>query len=180
MAKNKGTNYFYTTRTLLERKSPELYQKFLFQLTDEEKKFHKTALPASWLDADMVSKILAKAGKLLYPDMKNPLRECGRQEAREHLSGLYKILLSFASVEMIVKQTAKIWNQYHDSGIIQTVKLGAKTMCLSVTEYPSLTPELRDIVAGYCQGTIELTGAKNVQVLIKGNPQEWQFEITWQ
>ncbi|MEW6515390.1 MAG: hypothetical protein AB1439_00610 [candidate division FCPU426 bacterium] len=180
MPKNKGTNYYFTTTKLLEKSGPSARQKFLEQLTPAERAFHEKALEISWLDAAMVSANLAKAARIIFPGRDHPLQECGRLEALDHLTGMYRIFLRFVSVEMVMKQAAKIWRQYHDAGAAYVKKTGDKRLILFVEAYPELTPELRDIVAGYCQGTIELTGAREVVIAINDkNPAQWQFEVSW-
>lgn len=179
MAKNKGSNYRYAVK-LLEQKGEQATKAFIDQLTPEEKKFHENTLEISWLDADLVSRLLSKIGKIIFPDKTYPLRECGRLEAQDHLTGMYRILLKLLTVEMVMKQSAKIWKQYHDTGVASVVKKGDKHIALLVEDYAELTPELRDIVAGYCLGTVELTGVHGLDITIDDqDPQKWQFNITW-
>lgn len=176
--RNKGTNYCHITKTLIRRRGGDLEARFLEQLTPEERRFHDTALATTWLDAAMASRLLARAGKLLFPAMKKPLYECGRLEAREHLStGVYRVLVPFLSVDMVVAQTAKIWSKYHDRGEARSERIGPGHTDVIVTGYPELSPELRDVVAGYVAGAMEIAGARAVHVTLdESDPDNWVFK----
>ncbi len=96
------------------------------------------------------------------------LWELGRVSAEEALHGIYKIFYKVGSPEFIIKMASTVWRQYYDSGKLEVVtekaERGKRIRLIVLEMEPS--QELWLSVGGWVQRTLELSGGKNVQVVI--------------
>lgn len=138
------------------------------------------ALATDWMPVDEVATIYAIAAPLLHPDRALPVRALGRDLARTHLTGIYRVLLRLATAEMIVGQTARLWSTYNGKGALRVLsnKHGATRLVLE--DYPEYPPVVRESLCGYIVGAVELTGAADVRVVAEEGPEgAWFFDVSW-
>ena len=109
------------------------------------------------------------------------VRRFGEINAEHDLKGVYKLFLRVSSVPFVIKQTARMWNTYHDTGEAFVLKgENAKEASLVIKNYPDLPKPIRESSAGYIVGALRLTGAKNVQVVHdESDPMAWTWTARW-
>lgn len=180
MSKTKGAGFDFLKRTW-KKSNPALEDDFLKNLSPEETYTYKTALPVSWIDVQLLSAIFEKAAVLLFSEHKIPLREFGRLEAHDHLTGVYKLFVKFSTVPFLIKQTAKIWGTYYDHGVAHVEYHPNKKQAVFIVDnYPDLPLSNLEITAGYLIGTLEITGATNIEIEIDSqNPNSFRWYISW-
>lgn len=181
MALSKAAGVVHT-RALLQAKGQETESRFLSQLTPEEKVAYQTLLPVSKLPIETAVKIYRLAVSLLYPDRSEAegLRELARVTAWNDLRGVYSVLLRFTSPEFMIKQSAKIWQTYHDAGVAEASSLGPKQAQLRITQYADLPKPFLQIVTGYTQGMMEIAKVKNPRIECRdANPASWEWRVQW-
>lgn len=138
------------------------------------------ALATDWMAVDEVATIYAAAAPALHPDRALPVRALGRDLARTHLTGIYRVLLRLATAEMIVGQTARLWSTYNGKGQLRVVRSGPGAARLVLEDYPEYPAVVRESLCGYIVGAVELTGASNVRVVSEaGAGGAWTFDVTW-
>ncbi len=181
MALSKAAGVIHT-RTLLRKQGAETEARFLSQLTPEEKTLYQSALPVSKLPIETATKIYLLAVPLLYPDKPSSegMQELARATAHNDMRGIYSVLIRMTTVEFIIKQTAKIWQTYHDAGRAETERLGPNQIVLRVKDYPGLPKPFLDIVTGYIRGALELAGLKRFDIRCRdANPAAWEWDVRW-
>jgi hypothetical protein len=105
----------------------------------------------------------------------------GKQQAKDDLSGIYKILVTFATIPYVIKHSAQFWKTYHETGQAKAVIVENKNECRFIVEqYPNLPERFREVILGYIEGVIELTGGKMVNVKkAEANNNGWEWFVTW-
>ncbi len=161
--RNRGLEH-----TFAEQLEPGLRERF------------EAALATDWMPVNEVATLYATAAPLLHPERALPLRALGRELARTHLTGIYRVLMRLATVEMIVAQTARLWSTYNGKGTLRAVAAKGSAVRLTLSDYPEYPAAVRESLCGYIAGAVELTGATEVRVVQEGAPDgTWLFDVTW-
>jgi len=166
---------------LFAKQTPDLREAFVVKLTPAEQQFYKSVLATQWQPIATVAAVFEKAVGFLYPGNRRGLEEMGRQQALDNISGIYRSLLRITTIEFTIKQVAKLWRSYFDEGEASARQEHAeKRVTMTVENFPDLPLANRRVVSGYIQGTLELCGAHNVQVLHDGSQAgKWIWSVTW-
>ncbi|MEW6517166.1 MAG: DUF2378 family protein [candidate division FCPU426 bacterium] len=181
MALSKAAGVIHT-RTLLREKGKEAEAKLLSRLTPEEQVQYLALLPVSKIPIETATKIYLASVPILFPDktVSQGMQELARSTALNDMRGVYSILLRFTTPEFMIKQTAKIWQTYHDAGEATAEHVGPKQALLRVTRYPDLPKAFLDIVSGYILGLFQISGVKNTQMQVRDhNPEAWEWLVSW-
>jgi hypothetical protein len=143
---------------------------------------YQNALPVSWVDIEGLSHAFTVAAAMLYPGHPRPLLEFGREEAKHAMSGIYKIVLRFATVPYVVQKTALLWRVYYEKGQASPeVRPEKKQASLIVRNFPDLLESNLTITTGYTLGVLELTGLKGLRYEEDfSNPDAWIWTFFWQ
>lgn len=166
----------------LEAGNKEAEIKFLSSLTSEESNIYKTALPVSWVPIEIAAQLFKKGATMLYPHDPKGLEKLGRAEALDELTGIYKIFLKMTTVPYLMNQAAKLWRNYHKKGQARVEgNPEEKTGYFIVEDFPELPEIIQIVTSGYLIGSLELTGAKNVQVTREASDSQlWRWKIKWE
>ncbi|MCD4814569.1 hypothetical protein K8S19_12870 [bacterium] len=164
MASYKGTGIVFM-RSLLQKKGVE--QAFLSSLSEEEKVRYQRTISVSWVAIEIVSAFITKATRVLYPGMseKQALREFGIELARDNINGIYKIIVKIISLEYFMKQAAKLWQTYHDSGEAHVERIGEKELAFVVEKFAHMPVSIYESTGGYITGMGMMSGLKKVEVV---------------
>lgn len=176
----KGSTLVFV-REYVQQVKPEIEARLLAALTPEEKQRYQSAMPVSWEDPLVSGSIVLKAGTLLFPYDPNPCYRMGFTQAKEQFRGLYKAVLSIATVPFVVKQSALVWKTYHKKGVARTDwAFGDKKGVFAVDGYPELPELVRKTITGFIAGTVSLTRVQDVQVDEDfTNPERWKWIVSW-
>jgi hypothetical protein len=136
-------------------------------------------LATEWVEVSIADAIYAAAAPLLHPDEPLAVRRLGRELAHDHLRGIYRFLFRFMTVEFAVQQTARLWRMYNDTGTLSVVESRPQSLRAVLTGYPGYPAAVRESLAGYLVGGIELTGAKGVRVSVTETGTDATFHVTW-
>ena len=58
--------------------------------------------------------------------------------------------------------------------------MAPQKVVVTVTDHPTLSEPLREVLAGHYIALVEMTGAHNVQVERDDAPPVWRWIITWE
>ena len=169
-------------RKVMREKGPEVENVFLARLTPEERTTLEQAFPVSTAPIETVTDILYKAAEMLFPGDPLAVRKLLRGEARNDLTGIYRVLLHVVSIEYAVKQAALLWKTYNKKGEahIERPPEGGNRLIEVVTGYPDMYWPFAEVNAGYIEGVMEMTGAKDVAVECDlRDPEAWKWIVTW-
>jgi len=179
MSDSKASFLGVVKRLLRDRQIEE--EALLARLTPDAKSVFTTAAMTSWVPRQYADEITATAAIVLFADQPRPVYELGRAQARNDLTGIYKILLRVVSVEFAMGQTAKLWSTYHNRGQARAEKQPDRSVgAVVVNDYPDFSEVQIESTAGYIHGLLELTGAAEVKVHPNTRDRRAiRFETSW-
>ena len=179
MGNYKGTGVVFM-RSLFERHGRAVERQFLSKLTPQEVDIYKQTLEFHWIPIEVITRFFELAAPLLYPGDPTGLRRIGREMARDHLQGVYRIVLRVVTIEYIIEKAARLWRTYHQSGTTRMERSGPHLLYFVVLGYPELPSSFRECTCGYIAGVLELAGAKDIRVIRSNeNPNEWRWKLSW-
>jgi hypothetical protein len=179
MNKVKATNTL-TLKKILGKQHPDMEAKLRADLSPEQLNIYEYSTVSTWI-TDLEEKgILEIGARLLFPNHTKAMVQLGRALALETMSGLYSVFLRIPSVSFVMQRTANMWRLFNAAGNARTEDLGPGRAAMTVTEAPDFQLYQCDLVTGYIQAVLELTGTKNISVVFLGhNPAAWRWEIAW-
>ncbi len=168
-------------RKELKRDGRDLEPELLKQLSEADRQEYRSLLPVSWISPELGGRLLEAFGPVLFPTAVDPVFEIGRGQARNDMTGIYRILLKVATVPMVINRAATLFGTYHKTGKASLEHVdGEKRGAFFINEYPDLSDGIRRTVGGYIMGLLELTGVKEIKVhLNDSNPNAWRWDISW-
>lgn len=179
MGNYKGTGVVFM-RGLLKHAGPVIERQFLAKLTAQERDTYDQTLEFHWIPIEVITRFFELAALLLYPSNPSGLRLIGREMAKDHLHGVYRIVLRVVTIEYIIEKSARLWRTYHQLGTSKMERVGDHQLHFVVRGYPDLPERFRECTSGYIMGVLELAGAKNVHIAKStDDPQEWRWKMTW-
>jgi hypothetical protein len=169
-------------RKLLTAMGEETVSRFLQSLTPEDRKCFQALLPTDKLPIEQVTRFYEALVPVLFPDksLAKGLWQLGYQLAQNDMKGIYRALLRIATVEMVIKQAAMIWQTYNEKGQASVQRVNNKKYVFIVENYPEISKNSRIVNDGYITGLCNLTGVKNLNVVrYDDNPNAWKWNITF-
>lgn len=167
-------------RQWIRAAGPDVERRVLEQLTPDEQAVYASLVATAWVPVELATKLYVVASPLLYPKDPRPLRQVGRDLARENLRGVFRFVVRVISVQTLMDKTASLWRSFHERGVARTVRESERTIRFEVTDYPELPERMRETIVGWLGQAIELTGAQNVRVVKSDDdPHVWAWTATW-
>jgi len=154
-------------------------ERLLARLQPAARTSYVGAMPISWVPMNHADSIYAAAAEILYPGVAHPIRELGRDAGRASFSSIYRVLLRVLSVPYIMEQAAKLWHTLHTHGDITAEKVEPNCVLVTVSNHPSMGEAVRESAAGQFAVLVELTGARDVQVVRDDRPPVWRWRVSW-
>jgi len=167
------------TRKLLRELGTAAETAVLEQLAPDDAKIYRETMPINWVPVESVTRILVAAAPVVCAEHPQPIHELGRRLANIELTGLYKVLIRMTTVDFMISQAAKIWGTYHQQGEALALKSSEHEAVFTVKNYPELPERYREMLCGYLQGMVELTGAKLIRVKRDDQPAEWRWIVSY-
>jgi len=154
---------------------------FIEKLNQEQTEVYINTQSGDWIPVELAAQLYAIAAPLLYPGDALGLQHLGRERAKDNFSGIYKSLLSMATIPFLVQQAAKLWRVSYDTGNARVERDKEKNQAVFIVEnYPELPETLREVGCGYIKGVVEFAKVQNVQVTRNDlDPNAWKWIITW-
>lgn len=157
-----------------------LEEEFVGALTPEAADQYRRLVASEWIPVHLADQLYAAAAALLHPRTAYPARLLGADLARDHLRGIYRFALRVVSVQFVMAQTGRLWSMYNDTGALEISRSGPRSCRALLTGYPGYPPAVREALAGYIVGAIELTGAVDARVsVVEGVGGQFAFLATW-
>jgi len=164
MGKMKGTGWNGNIEYLLKIAGEEGLEKVKAALSVEDREtiFSKPILPYSWIDYNVYMRFMMTADRILGNGDLSLIREATMYNARKDLTGIYKIFISFATPQVIVRNAPKVWRQYFDTGDMTVHWLGEKKVQLKLVDFSDI-PLYHEIAqTDFIKEALRISGAKNV------------------
>jgi hypothetical protein len=178
MSRNKGVHLKSFHKFILARGGEAAWQRVLNELAEADRALAaEPAQPTEWLDYHVWWRMLLAADKVLGTGDYSLVREIGAFDARENLSGVYRIFLTFIKPEFIVARSDLIWRQYYDTGRMKMIKVENRQAEIHLTEFPDLPKHHEMELLGWMEVALNMSGFKNVQMT---HPGPCQFMAAWE
>jgi len=156
------------------------YRRFLAGLAPRDRDRFESFTASDWVSIDFASSVYTVAAPLLYPGIAAPLRRLGREICKDNISGLFRFVLRTLTVPFLIGQTARVWHSFHVAGVPSLERTGDRALHFMVRDYPELSAEIRETIAGFITELIERTGAKDVRIRsADDDPSCWGWWISW-
>ncbi|MCC6873837.1 MAG: hypothetical protein IT378_05940 [Sandaracinaceae bacterium] len=151
--------------------------------------FAQPFLAASWYDTVPIGALCEAGAKHCGVSVPDFIREHTRNQAREDLGGVYRVILKVFTPELALRALIKVTERYYDFGTTEIVELHAGRAVTVRTDLPDAIFDWYAIVADeYTRAVLEHAGAKDIRVrsergkrgLLHGMPtSQMRFEIDW-
>ncbi len=187
MAHHKGTT-LVLIRKILHAQGPDFEKKVLDQITEPERRDYEQAQVVFWypvyetIEDDQA--LVAVAGKELFPNDPEPLRQFGKAAANYAIHDFYKALFRIPSINALMRLAPMLWRTYNDTGAFYVENFSKQDTALSVSflvrHYSVLPRYVREFLSGYYTALLEWTGAKYVEVIRHDDYKRfeaWQWDI---
>ncbi|MBI5495651.1 MAG: hypothetical protein HY904_11555 [Deltaproteobacteria bacterium] len=176
----KASTLVYWRQRVRER-GADTYKAVLTRLDPEAGTLFERSLPMAWVDVAVAGRVLMGVGQVLESGHVNALYDMGRRHARDDMTGMYRALLLFTTIPFAVKQTARLWGTFHKHGVASTEhRPGDRLATVVIREYPELPRPIRENIAGFIAGILDVTGARGARVkATDADPSAWRFDASW-
>ncbi len=149
-------------------------------LNEAEQQTYASLVATAWVPVEFATKVYVLAAPVLYPEDPRPLRQLGRDLAKDNFKGVFRFVLRVVSVETLMEKTSTLWRSFHDQGQATLRREGEHLVRFELRDYPGLPEPMRESIAGWLTQAVELTGAKDVRVNRAGSDGDvWAWMIHW-
>jgi hypothetical protein len=178
MSNTKGTEITWL-RSYLEKKG--FKEELVKHLDEKENEIFRRTLPISWVPLNYANRIFEKAAQLVFPGDQDGLRKLGRENGKDHMSGIYKIILRVISPKNIADTYCKNWKIYHDTGTPKAeVDISGKKIVLILENHPDYPRSFGLEAMGYMEYALESVGIKNLSAEYDdSNPASRKWIFCW-
>lgn len=119
-----------------------------------------------------------KAAPILFPTHEKPVLKNARQQCKEDLRGIYRVLLRLININTILKQISKVWSTYNDTGSLVIASREKYCTTQELKNYPDYPKASLENIEGYIIGCLELAGIKDFKINTDdSNLEAWKFQI---
>lgn len=174
-----------TLPEFVEKKYPHLYEQWLNNLSEDSQKILKNkAIVTSWLPLEAaLSEPLRKLCDLASNGKIDAAWDSGRYSAEKALTGIYKVFVKLGSPQFIISRAGSIIQMYYKGIEISIPESSSKAVTLHIVKFPNPDSYVQYRIGGWMQKALELSGCKNVKVLItkdiaKGD-KVTEYKMSW-
>lgn len=169
-----------TLRSLL-RKHGRDESAFYGQLDPRLAKLARETMPIDWIPVADGAAIYAAAAKALFPQRPpdERLRAAGYEAAMHDLRGIYRAFMRVVSVQFVIQRSADLWGKYYRRGRATAFQQGDCGAVFLLADFPDFPTPMLETTAGYIAATVELTGARDVQVTTHADAGAFRWQISW-
>jgi hypothetical protein len=184
MSNTKAVHLINYKKFLVERGGEELLEKVMQQLSGEDRALvNKTLFASEWMDCALWWRLLCAADRVLGKGDGKIIEEIGAFNARQDLSGIYRIFISIMSPQFLASRSSMIWKRYFDTGDMCLVALKANYCKLELVDFSDPPLGHEHELIGWIREALLMTGAKNVQCkhsyCLARNDKNCIFETYW-
>lgn len=166
---------------VLENYGQEGLDQLMARLDEGQRKILAVPLPVSWLDAPTMIRFFETINELFGDGTEAIYRRIGQFNASRDIKSYYKFILALSSPALVLNRLPALWSAYYDTGIL-TVQVSGNRAEAVMTGFEDAGVPCQ-IVCGFAEKTIEMTGGKNPHVeheecVANGGP-ICRFVFTW-
>lgn len=172
MAHVKGSRIIPRLKYLDKNDPGGIREKILSELEPElADKIRKGIIAGQWYPVSGYVQLHRLLDKYLGRGDGQLCRKLGRISAQEAFNGLYKMFFKFGSAEFVMTSAPLTWRQLYDSGSLRIQNESAdegdyRQYRMIIEEFDCPAEEIWNVLAGWVEGTLEMTGAKDIKVAV--------------
>jgi hypothetical protein len=180
--KAAGFNSFI--KTVREAVPPADFERLVGSLAPESAELiTRPRFSTSWIPLALTNPVVIAVGEHLLGGSPERIFEIGREQFIADIGGVYKIFIRIASPAYVAERASKIYETYNqNSGKMRVISSTEKSLEVVVEDYPKPSPTVWHYVRGCIAGTLELTGAKQLRVVIAEGGEAHPrclYRVTW-
>ena len=160
----RGNLIIFAKEYLTTTFSPYAVDRIIWHMHDEEDIdiLSKPILETVWQPQKTFVNFLATAERVYGEGDYELCRKIGLYLAKESIPKFYKIFIRFGNPHFVIRNASKFWQQVNNCGRFEVTLTSPKscTACLSDFAFPHKA--FCFTLVGYCQSTLEISGARNV------------------
>ncbi len=161
------------------------YQQWIEALSPEARTIVEGAvLESNWYEGECaVVELRSKICQVFYKGDPRGSWELGRYSAERALTGIYKVFLRVGSPNWMIDRGNMVFNRFFRPGLMETVQNEKNLAITQLKDFPESTGLVEMTIAGFIEKGLELSGTKNINVLItksfsRGDDYT-EFKYTW-
>jgi len=176
----KGSLFVDFVKTIRANKTGA-YDSYLF---DEDRKvLEGRILPSSWYPFETYKRCFQAVGKVVAHGSDSVYRGWGRQFCDEIMLSIYKRMLSDTSPMQTMRRYVSMFSMFYDFGTLELEERSENEVVLAFRDFDRDFAELYQLFYGWIERSLELSGAKDVQMNFLtcswlGAP-DTRFQIQW-
>jgi len=163
----KGVSFRTTIGFVKAKAGDEGVQKVFEKLPEEiRSSLSRTILSTEFYPFDWLVALQGAAVDVVGGDRRTTLRDLGRFSCESALTSVYKIFFKLGSPDYIIKKATQVYGTYFKGGgEIHIIDDSKGFVQLKIDRYPGGHSDFCRRLDGYFERTLELSGAKNTQVV---------------
>lgn len=161
----KGHHIVFARQYLTETFGPEAFKETITQMdTPEQNSLSKIITSVSWIPEEVYVKFLVAADKLFGKGDFDLCRQIGYYLGKKTVPTLYKFFIKFGDPSFAIRRSTQFWQQLHNNGRLEIISGGPSSVTARLIDKTFPHKAFCASLIGYCQGILELSGAKNISI----------------
>ncbi len=138
MAQVKGVAILGLIKFIKKNKKDAL-PKIIGLLTPEQKKYvDEHIILTEWYPYELYTGLLHALDKVVGKGDMSYCIEQGRLSAKNDLSSIYKIFVSFIDLELLIGRAMSIWSSYYDIGTVEANLISKGEVIITIKGFPEI------------------------------------------
>jgi predicted hydrocarbon binding protein len=161
----KGHHIVLAKKYLINRFGPQAFEKIITQINPPEREIlSKIITSVSWIPEDVYITFLVTADKIFGKGDFELCRQIGYYLGKETVPRLYKFFIKFGDPSFAIRRSTQFWKQLHNNGRLEIIPSGPTAVTARLIDKAFPHKAFCASLIGYCQGVLELSGAKNISI----------------
>jgi hypothetical protein len=144
----------------------EVLERFYSALDPTTREALESALPTQWYPYQKLCELTKLLDRVAGSGDLGLCEEMGRFACDANVPRFLRAFLRFGKVEFFLNRAAAAWRAHYDTGSMEVVKLGPKTVRLRLVDVPNACHAQCLSVMGFVKRAAELTGSKSVSAAV--------------
>lgn len=186
--KIKGASILVVPKHIIKEFGKTEYHKWLNNISQEARDvYSKKIRPIDWFDLkkiylDPVNVMC----KMFYKGDYQGAWDVGAMDARNALSGFYRIFIKLGSPEFLIKRSSVVFPTYYQGASMEIIELEKGKSVLRITDFcgESMQEINKYTIKGWMIAALNISGAKNVNIEVtsfkQNNEGYTDFVLTWE
>lgn len=180
MSNVKGSLFVYFVKAIRANKTGA-YDSYLTDL--DRQVLQGQILPSSWYPFETYKRCFRAVATVEVQNNKVLIRGWGREFCDEIMLSIYKRVLTDTTPMQSLHRYVSLFTMFYDFGELEIEARGANRAVLTIRDFDPDFEELYQLIHGWIERSLELTGARDVKVMLltssRHSAPETQFDLTW-